>query len=93
MPKAAKVEDLFDGTHLGNKQVGQLRSLIERVEKLDEERKALADDIKEIFGEAKGSGFDVKAMRKIVAIRKKDRDKWREEQEQLDLYLKALGLL
>jgi uncharacterized protein (UPF0335 family) len=69
-----------------------LRAFIERIEKLEEEKKALADDIKEVYGEAKGTGFDVKIIRKIVSIRKQDRDKRREEEEILDLYLSALGI-
>jgi uncharacterized protein (UPF0335 family) len=71
---------------------GHLRAFIERIEKLEEEKKALADDIKEVYGEAKGTGFDVKIIRKIVSIRKQDRDKRREEEEILGLYLSALGI-
>lgn len=71
---------------------GHLRAFIERIEKLEEEKHALADDIKEIYGEAKGTGFDVKIIRKIVAIRKQDRDQRREEEEILGLYLSALGI-
>jgi uncharacterized protein (UPF0335 family) len=69
-----------------------LRAFIERIEKLEEEKKAIAEDIKEVYGEAKGTGFDVKILRKIVSIRKQDRDKRREEEEILDLYLSALGI-
>jgi uncharacterized protein (UPF0335 family) len=69
-----------------------LRDFIERVERLSKEKKALADDIKEVFAEAKAEGFDVKIMRKIVAIRKQDRDKRRKEEEILALYLDALGI-
>ncbi len=71
---------------------GHLRSFIERVEKLEEEKKALSDDIKDVYAEAKGNGFDVKILRKIVSMRRQDRDKRREEQEILDLYLAALGM-
>src|SRR5579883_637505 len=71
---------------------GHLRSFIERVEKLEEEKKALTDDIKDVYAEAKGNGFDVKILRKIVSMRRQDRDKRREEQEILDLYLAALGM-
>ena len=71
---------------------GQLRAFVERIERLEEEKKALADDIKDVYAEAKGNGFDVKVMRKIVSIRKQDRDKRREEEEILDLYLAALGM-
>jgi uncharacterized protein (UPF0335 family) len=71
---------------------GHLRSFIERIEKLEEEKKALADDIKDVYAEAKGNGFDVKILRKIVSIRRQDKDKRREEEEILDLYLSALGM-
>ena len=71
---------------------GHLRAFIERIERLEEEKKALADDIKDVYGEAKANGFDVKAMRKIVTIRKQDRDKRIEEETILDLYLAALGM-
>ena len=70
----------------------RLKSLIERIERLEEERRALGADIKEVYAEAKGTGFDVKIIRKIVSIRKQDRDKRREEEEILDLYLAALGM-
>jgi uncharacterized protein (UPF0335 family) len=72
---------------------GHLRAFIERIEKLEEEKKAIADDIKDVYGEAKATGYDVKVMRKIVSIRRQDRDKRREEEEILDLYLSALGMV
>ena len=71
---------------------GHLRAFIERIEKLEEEKKAIADDIKQVYAEAKGTGYDVKILRKIVSIRKQDRDQRREEEEILDLYLAALGM-
>ena len=71
---------------------GHLRAFIERIEKLEEEKKAIADDIKDIYGEAKATGYDVKVMRKVIAARKMDRDRRREEDEILDLYLSALGM-
>jgi uncharacterized protein (UPF0335 family) len=70
----------------------RLRSFIERVERLEEEKKALADDIKEVYAEAKGQGFDVKIMRKIVTLRKKDPDDRAEEEALLDTYMSALGM-
>ena len=70
-----------------------LRAFIERVERLQEEKKALADDIKDVYAEAKGIGFDVKIMRKIVSIRKQDHDKRIEEETILDTYMNALGML
>ncbi|NNJ74846.1 MAG: DUF2312 domain-containing protein [Anderseniella sp.] len=72
---------------------GQLRSLIERIERLDEEKKAIAADIKEIYGEAKSNGFDTKIMRKVVSLRKKDSAERQEEEAILDLYLSALGMI
>jgi uncharacterized protein (UPF0335 family) len=70
----------------------QLRSLIERVERLEEEKAALASDIKEVYAEAKGNGFDTKAMRKIVRIRKMDTTQREEEDAIVELYLSALGM-
>jgi uncharacterized protein (UPF0335 family) len=70
----------------------QLRSFIERVERLEEEKKGISGDVREVLGEAKASGFDVKVVRKIVAIRRQDRDKRAEEESILDLYLSALGM-
>jgi uncharacterized protein (UPF0335 family) len=70
---------------------GHLRAFIERIEKLEEEKRAIADDIKDVYGEAKGTGFDPKIMRKIVSMRRQDKHKRREEEEILDLYLAALG--
>ncbi|QLP98912.1 MAG: DUF2312 domain-containing protein [Rhodoblastus sp.] len=71
---------------------GHLRAFIERIEKLEEEKKAISDDIKDVYGEAKATGYDVKVMRKVVSARRQDRDKRREEEEILDLYLNALGM-
>lgn len=70
----------------------QLKSYIERVERLEEEKKALAEDIKEIYGEAKGMGFDAKAMRTLVRLRGMDGEKRREEEEILEVYKSAIGL-
>ncbi|MCW2273287.1 uncharacterized protein (UPF0335 family) [Rhodoblastus acidophilus] len=70
---------------------GHLKAFIERIERLEEEKKAIADDIKDVYAEAKGNGYDVKIMRKIVSIRRQDENKRREEEEILDLYLSALG--
>jgi len=71
---------------------GHLLAFIERIERLEEEKKALSEDIKDVYGEAKGNGFDVKIIRKIVSLRKQDRDKRREEEEILELYLAAIGM-
>ena len=72
---------------------GQLRAFIERIERLEEEKQTIADDIKEVFAEAKGTGFDTKAMRTIIRIRKKDRAEREEEEAMIDLYMSALGMV
>lgn len=69
----------------------QLKSIIDRVERLDVEKSEIAEQIKEVLAEAKGNGFDVKIIRKVVALRKKDRAKRQEEDAILDLYLSAIG--
>ena len=71
---------------------GQLKAIVERIERLEEEKKTIAADIKEVYAEAKGTGFDVKALRKIIAMRRQDKDKRREEEAMLELYLSALGM-
>ena len=70
---------------------GQLKSIVERVERLEQEKAEVAEQIKEVFAEAKGNGFDVKTLRKVVRIRKMDRAKRQEEEAILDLYLSAIG--
>lgn len=70
-----------------------LRSIIERVERLEEEKKAISEDIKEVYAEAKANGYDTKTIRKVVAIRKLDPSDRQEQQHLLDTYLAALGLL
>jgi uncharacterized protein (UPF0335 family) len=70
----------------------QLRLLIERVERLEEEKQGITDDIKDVYGEAKAVGFDPKIMKKLVALRKKDADTRKEEAALLDLYASAIGL-
>ena len=72
---------------------GQLKSLVERIERLEEEKKTIAGDIKEVYAEAKGNGFDTKILRKLISIRKKDRNEREEEDAILDLYMSALGML
>jgi len=69
-----------------------LRSFIERIERLEEEKKALADDIRDVYAEAKGTGFDVKVMRQIVKIRKMDKDDLDEQEALLETYMRALGM-
>ena len=70
----------------------QLKAFVERIERLEEEKKTIADDIRDVYAEAKGTGFDTKALRTIVRMRKLDTDERREQQEVLDTYLHALGM-
>jgi uncharacterized protein (UPF0335 family) len=81
-------------SELGHNSVAgeQLRLLIERIERLEEDKKGITDDIKDVYGEAKAVGFDGKIIKKLVALRKKDADSRREEAALLDLYASAIGL-
>ena len=85
-----KTESL--GHNSGDVDAGHLRAYIERIEKLEEEIKALNDDKRDVYGEAKGAGYDTKIIKKIVALRRPERDKRMEEEAVLDLYLSALGM-
>ncbi len=70
----------------------QLKSLIERIERLEEEKAGITGDIKDIYAEAKGNGFDVKVLRKIISLRKRDHDERMEEEAITELYLQAIGM-
>jgi len=72
---------------------GQLKSIIERIERLEEEKKEVAEQIKEIYAEAKANGFDARILRRVVSLRKKPTEERQEEEALLDLYLSALGML
>ena len=72
---------------------GQLKSIVERVERLEEEKKAVAEQIREVYAEAKANGFDTKTLRKVVSLRKRSIEERQEEEALLDLYLHALGML
>ena len=72
---------------------GQLRAVIERIERLEEEKKTIADDIKEVYAEMKGTGFDTKAVRSIIRLRKQDQAERQEAEAILDLYMAALGMV
>lgn len=74
-------------------QGDQLKSLVERIERLEEEKKETTLDIREVYAEAKGNGYDVKILRKIVARRKRDADEVKEEEAIMDLYLQSLDML
>ena len=71
----------------------RLRQLVERIERLEEEKKAIAEDIKEVYAEAKALGFDTRVLRKVIAMRKKDPQEREEEEALLAAYLQALGML
>ena len=71
----------------------QLRTIIERIEKLEEEKAAIAGDIKEVYAEAKANGFDTRTLRRVVQIRKQDSAERQEQEALLDLYLHALGMM
>ena len=88
--KAAAPEG--DAKDVGGVAGQRLRGFIERIERLEEEKTALMEDIKETYAEAKGVGFDAKTMRKIVSLRKMDAEKRREGEELLDLYKSAIGM-
>ena len=70
---------------------GRLRTIVERLERLEEDKQAVMTDMKEVFAEARGEGYDVKQLRKVIRIRKQDKAKRQEEEAILDLYLAALG--
>jgi uncharacterized protein (UPF0335 family) len=71
----------------------QLRSIVERIERLEEEKKAIADDIRDVYGEAKSNGFDTKVLRQVVKLRKQDKAERQEQEAILDTYLLALGMI
>ncbi|MBA4220184.1 MAG: DUF2312 domain-containing protein [Methylobacterium sp.] len=77
------MEDLVQGD--------QLTSIVQRIERLEEEKQTISDDIGEVYSEAKASGYDVKVLRKVIALRKRDLDERKEEEAILDLYLQAVG--
>ncbi len=80
------------GDNLAGAAADELRQLIERIERLEEEKQTIADDIKEVFAESKGRGYDTKIMRTIVRLRKKDSNERKEEEAILELYKNALGM-
>ncbi|HLY46781.1 MAG TPA: DUF2312 domain-containing protein [Stellaceae bacterium] len=71
----------------------RLKSFVERIERLEEERKALSNDIKEVYAEAKGTGFDTKIMRQVIRLRRMDKDDLDEQETLLQIYRRALGML
>jgi uncharacterized protein (UPF0335 family) len=89
MPATAAAEKEQAATRFAK---DQLKAFVERIERLEEEKKATSGDIRDVYAEAKGTGFDTKALRTIVRLRKLDMDERREQQEVLDTYLHALGM-
>ena len=77
----------------GGFAAGQLKSFVERIERLEEEKKTISDDIKDVYAEAKANGFDVKILRQVIRLRKQDADERSEQETLLDLYMAALGML
>jgi len=91
MNKAQPKDPVVSGTEEVN--AAHLRAFIERIERLEEEKKALSDDIKDVYAEAKGNGFDVKVLRTIVRLRKQDANERQEQETILETYMQALGML
>lgn len=86
-------EERGEGMGGGRVAADELRLLIERAERLEEEKKGIGDDLKDVMAEAKSRGYDTKAIRKIIAIRKKKREEYQEEEAILETYMHALGML
>jgi uncharacterized protein (UPF0335 family) len=87
------VEERGEGMGGGHVAADELRLLIERAERLEEEKKGIQDDIKDVMSEAKSRGYDPKAIRKIMSIRKKKREEYQEEEAILEVYMQALGMI
>jgi uncharacterized protein (UPF0335 family) len=92
-PHESKRTTTQKSADVGGIAAGQLRAFVERIERLEEEKKALAGDIKEVYAEAKGNGFDTKILRKVISIRKMEEAERQEQESLLDLYLAALGMV
>ena len=90
MPSSAAAEKDQPATRFAK---DQLKAIVERIEKLEEEKKASSEDIRDVYAEAKGNGFDVKALRTIIRMRKQDANERAEEETILETYMQALGML
>ena len=90
MATSAAVKDEAPTTRFAK---DQLKAIIERIERLEEEKKAISDDIRDVYAEGKGNGFDVKALRAIVRLRKQDPNEHQEQETILQTYMQALGML
>jgi uncharacterized protein (UPF0335 family) len=91
MPATAAVRETENAAP--NAIANQLKAVVERIERLEEEKKALADDIRDVYAEAKGNGYDVKALRTIIRLRKQDKAERQEHEAVLETYMHALGML
>jgi uncharacterized protein (UPF0335 family) len=91
MPATAAVRETENAAP--NAIANQLKAVVERIERLEEEKKALADDIRDVYAEAKGNGYDVKALRTIIRLRKQDKTERQEHEAILETYMHALGML
>jgi uncharacterized protein (UPF0335 family) len=91
MPRA-KDQDMDVGTAAAGVAVKELKKFVERIERLEEEKKALADDVRDIYAELKGRGFETKAVRQIIRMRKQDHAERKEMEAILDLYMRALNM-
>ena len=76
-----------------NAIANQLKAVVERIERLEEEKKAIADDIRDVYAEAKGNGYDIKALRAIIRLRKQDKTERQEHEAILETYMHALGMI
>ena len=90
MSIAAAVKDEETATRFAK---DQLKSIIERIERLEEEKKTISDDIRDVYAESKGNGYDVKALRTIVRLRKQDPNERQEQETILETYMQALGMI
>ncbi|WP_135466297.1 DUF2312 domain-containing protein [Crenalkalicoccus roseus] len=92
MSEAATMPEAEADTEVGGIAAERLRSIVERIERLEEERKALGNDIKDIYAEAKSAGFDVKVLRQVISLRRREPAEVEEQETLLDLYRRALGM-
>ena len=94
MPATAAAQEIEDKEHVATRFAkDQLKAFVERVERLEEEKKAIADDIRDVYAEAKGNGFDIKTLRVVVRLRKQDADERKEHEAILETYMHALGMI
>jgi uncharacterized protein (UPF0335 family) len=94
MPATAAAQESQDKENVATRFAkDQLKAFVERIERLEEEKKTISDDIRDVYAEAKGNGYDVKALRAVIRLRKQDKDERAEQEAILDTYLHALGMV